>query len=80
MYSFITISNKTNYNYNNQNGFTYWDRITNIWVREKTKVTDVTEQVRSRNGPGQGTSSRYEITEGHCVSPPGHHTKGKDLE
>ena len=27
---------------------TYRDRKTNIWVREKTKVTDVIEQVRRR--------------------------------
>ena len=30
--------------------------------------------------PGQGTSVGYEITDGHCVSPPGNPTKGKDLE
>ena len=27
---------------------TYWDRKTNIWGREKTKVTDVIEQARRR--------------------------------
>ena len=32
------------------------------------------------NGPGQGMSAGYEITDGHCVSPPGNPTKGKDLE
>ena len=32
------------------------------------------------SGPGQGTSAGYEITDGHCVSPPGNHTKGKNLE
>ena len=55
----------------------YRDRKTNIWVREKTKVADVIEQVRRRK---TGTSARYEITDGHCVSPPGNPTKGKDLE
>ena len=32
------------------------------------------------SGPGQGTSAGYENTNGHCVSPPGNPTKGKDLE
>ena len=32
------------------------------------------------SGSGQRTSAEYEITGGHCVSPPGNHTKGKDLE
>ena len=32
------------------------------------------------SGPRQGTSAGYEITDGHCVSPSGNHTKGKDLE
>ena len=32
------------------------------------------------SGRGQGTSAEYEITDGHCVSPPGNLTKGKDLE
>ncbi len=45
---------------------TYGERKTNIWVREKTKVTDVIEQVGRR---------MY-----HCVSPPGNPTKEKDLE
>ena len=31
------------------------------------------------SGPGQGTSAGYEITDGHCVSPPGKTTKEKDL-
>ena len=50
----------------------YRDKKTNIWVREKTKVTDVIEQVRR---PGQGTSAGYEITE-----ITGNPMKGKDLE
>ena len=56
----------------------YQDRKTNIWVREKTKVTDVIEQVRS--GPGQGTSTEQEVTNGHCISPPRNPMKRKDLE
>ncbi|KAK2173360.1 hypothetical protein NP493_882g01030 [Ridgeia piscesae] len=48
---------------------------TNIWVREKTKITDVIEQVRRRKW-----TTGYEITDGHCVSSPGDHTKGKDPE
>ena len=44
---------------------TYQDRKVNIWVREKTKVTDVTEQVGS--GHGQGTSAGYDITDGHTI-------------
>ena len=47
---------------------------------KKTKVTDVIEQVRRQSGSGQGMSAGYEITNGHCVSPPGNPTKGKDLE
>ena len=31
------------------------------------------------SGPEQGTSAGYEITDGHCVSPPGN-PKKKDLE
>ena len=27
------------------------------------------------SGSGQGTSAKYEITDGHCVSPLGNHTK-----
>ena len=42
-------------------------------------VTDVIEQVR-RSEPRQGTSAGYEITNGHCISPPGNPRKGKDLE
>ena len=56
----------------------YWDRKTNIWVREKTKVTDVIEQVRRRSGRGQGTSAGYEIIDGHSISSPGNPAKGKD--
>ena len=37
---------------------TYRDRKTNIWVREKTKVTDVIEQVRSRKWTWAGHVSR----------------------
>ena len=29
--------------------------------------------------PGQGTSAGYEMTDGHCISPLGNPTKGKDL-
>ena len=43
-------------------------------------VTDVFGKVRRWNGPGQGTSTEYEITDGHRVSPPGHPTKGNYLE
>ena len=57
---------------------TYRDRKTNICIRKKTKATDLIEQVRS--GPEQGTSAGYEITDGHCVSPPGNPMKGKDVE
>ena len=32
------------------------------------------------SGPGRGTSAGYKITDGHCVSPTGNPTKGKDLE
>ena len=47
----------------------YWDRKTNIWVREKTKVTYVIEQVRRRSGPGQGTSAGYDIIDGlHIIT------------
>ena len=53
------------------------DRKIIVWVREKTKVTDKSED---GSGPGQGTSAGYKITDGHCVSPLGNHTKGKDLE
>ena len=42
---------------------TYRDRKTNIWVREKTKVTVVIGQVRRRK--------MNEITNGHCISPAG---------
>ena len=42
----------------------YRDTQTYIWIREKTKVTDVIE--RDRSGPGHGTSAGYEITDGHC--------------
>ena len=37
---------------------TYRDRKTNIWVREKTKVTDVIEQVRRRKWTRAGHISR----------------------
>ena len=37
---------------------TYRDRKTNIWVREKTKVTDVIEQVRRRKWTWAGHVSR----------------------
>ena len=59
---------------------TYRDRKTNIWVREKTKFTDVIELVRRRKWTWaeQGTSAGYEITDGHCVSSLGNPTKGKD--
>ena len=36
----------------------YQDRKTNIWVREKTKVTDVIEQVRGRKWTWAGHVSR----------------------
>ena len=36
----------------------YQDRKTNIWVREKTKVTDVIEQVRRRKWTWAGHVSR----------------------
>ena len=58
----------------------YRDRKTNIWEREKAKVIDVLDQSGERRGLGQGRSAGYEITDGHCVSPPGHPTKGKDVE
>ena len=52
----------------------------NTWVREKTKVTDVIDKSEDGSGHGQGASAGYEKTDGHCVSPPGNHTKGKYLE
>ena len=58
---------------------TYWDRKTDIWVREK-KVTDVTEQVGRLKWTWQGTSAEYEITDRQSVPPSGKPTKGKDLE
>jgi len=33
-----------------------------------------------RRGAGQGSSAEYEITNGHCVSPPGNPTDIKHLE
>ena len=30
--------------------------------------------------PGQGMSAGYKITDGHCISPPGYPTKGKNLK
>ena len=56
----------------------YRDRKTNIWVREKTKVTDMIGQVRRRKWSWAGHISW--TTDGHCVSSLGHPTKGKDLE
>ena len=32
------------------------------------------------SGLGQGTSTEYEITGGHCVSPPGNRTKERGIE
>ena len=58
---------------------TYRDRKTNIWVREKTKVTYVIES-EGVSGPGQCTSAGYAITDGHCISPVGNPTKGIELE
>ena len=60
--------------------FTYRDRKTNIWIREKIKVKDVMNMLEDRSGPGQGTSAGYKVTDEHCVSPPGNPTKGKYLE
>ena len=37
---------------------TYWDRKANIWVREKTKVTDAIEQVRRQKWTWAGHVSR----------------------
>ena len=56
---------------------TYRDRKTNIWVREKTNVTDVIEQFKDGSRPGQGRSAGYDITDGHCVSPHGNPMKEK---
>ena len=39
---------------------TYWDNNKNIWVREKTKVTDVIEQVRRRKWTWTGHVSRIQ--------------------
>ena len=51
----------------------------NIWLREKTKVTDVIEQVRTEDGsgPGQGTAAGYEVINGHCLSPLRNHSKAR---
>ena len=55
---------------------------TNKDVREKTKFTDVIEQIRRRKWTraGQGTPAGHEVTDGHCVSPPENTKKGKYLE
>ena len=42
----------------NMLNITYRDRKTNVWVREKTKVTDVIEQVRRRKWTWAGHVSR----------------------
>jgi len=40
---------------------TYWNRKTNTWVREKTRIIDVTEQVgKGKYKPGQGTSVEHD--------------------
>ena len=36
---------------------THRDRKANIWVREKTKVTDIIEQSEDGSGPEQDTSA-----------------------
>ncbi|MEG7521924.1 MAG: hypothetical protein M3H12_02325, partial [Chromatiales bacterium] len=59
---------------------TYRDGKTNIWVRERSKVIDVMEQVGRRKWTWAGHISKYEITDGHHVSPPGNPTMGNDLE
>ena len=52
-------------------------RKTNIWVREKTKVTTGLIKSEDRSGSGQDTSAEYKVTDGHCVSPSGNHRKGR---
>ena len=54
------------------------DRKTNTWVREKTKVTLVIEQIRRPKCTWAVHVSRIRV--GQCVSPPGNPAKGTDLE
>ena len=45
---------------------TFRERKTNIWVTEKTKVTDVTEEVRKRKWTwteAESMSAEYDITD-----------------
>ena len=59
---------------------TYRERKTNIWVREKMKITDVIDQVRKRKWTWAWHVSRIQVNWGHRISPSGNHTKGKGLE
>ena len=51
---------------------------TNTWVREKTQVTNVIEQVRRRKWTWAGHVSRIRDNRWTSVSPPGNPTKGKE--
>ena len=59
---------------------TYRDRKTNIWVREKTKVTDVIEQVRRRKWTWAGHVSRIRDNPWRLHIITWNPTKGKDQE
>ena len=59
---------------------TYRGRKTNIWVREKTKVTDVIEQVRRRKWTWAGHVSRIRDNRWTLHITNWKPTKGKDLE
>ena len=56
---------------------TYWDRKTNMWVAEKTKVTDVIEQVRRRTWTWAGHVSRQPMDTAYH---PENHTNRKDSD
>ncbi|KAK2186821.1 hypothetical protein NP493_188g06017 [Ridgeia piscesae] len=48
---------------------TYQDRKTNIWVNEKTKGTDVIEQVRRWRWAGQGKAGHVNRTQDNrCIT------------
>ena len=48
------------------------DGKTNIWVREKTKITDLVQIVRKRKW---AWSAEYDLTDGYLISPSGNLTK-----
>ena len=59
---------------------TYWDRKSTC-IREKTKVKDMIEHVRTQKWTRPGNVSiEYEITDGHRVSSPENVADWNDLE